>query len=300
MTTEKPSMAVLFVDVSDSTKIYEALGDTAAFVAVRGCIDLLQDITKAFDGRVVKTIGDGVMCVFPAADAAAMAASEMQMRISRRPNEGGARIMIRAGFLYGPVIEDNDDVFGDSVNVAARMAGLALSGQVITSGATVAALSPLLRNFTRRLDALPVKGKSEEVEVYELLWETGSDHTIMPTRPAPRTVAGGAATLHVTYRGVTIALKGEASFGRDTGNTVVVTDPTASRLHARAELRGGKFVLIDQSSYGTFVTISGGGSEIRLRREEMILHGSGVIAFGHSARDAAADVVEFRCESEPP
>jgi class 3 adenylate cyclase len=290
-------MAVLFVDVSDSTRIYEALGDTAAFGAVRGCLDLLQDITKAFDGRVVKTIGDGVMCVFPTADAAAMAASEMQVRISRRLNVGETKtkLMIRAGFLYGPVIEDGDDVFGDSVNVAARMAGLALSGQVITSGPTVEALSPHLRNFTRRLDALPVKGKSEEVEVYELLWQTGSDHTVMPTRTAPRIDDSGTPSLHVAYHGVTTKLKGGASFGRDTGSTVVVTDPTASRLHARVELRGGKFILIDQSSYGTFVTISG-GSEIRLRREEMILHGSGVIAFGHSARDTAAEVVEFRCE----
>ncbi len=105
----------------------------------------------------------------------------------------------------------------------------------------------------------------------------------------------GAASLHITYRGVATTFKRGASFGRDPANTVVVTDPTASRLHARVELRGGKFILIDQSSYGTFVTIDG-GSEIRLRREEMILHGSGIIAFGHSARDTGAEVVEFRCE----
>jgi len=289
----KTSLAVLFVDVSDSTKIYEALGDTAAFVAVRGCIDLLQEITKSFDGRVVKTIGDGVMCVFPKADAAAMAASEMQMKIAHQKNTSGTKLMIRAGFFYGPVIEDGDDVFGDSVNVAARMAGLALSGQVITSGETVALLSPHLRKFTRRLDALPVKGKAEEVEVCELMWQIGSDHTVMPTRHASGT--SGKALLHVTYRGVTVTLKGEATFGRDTGNTVVVMDPTASRLHARVELRGGKFTLIDQSSYGTFVTIAG-VSEIRLRREEMILHDSGIIAFGHSSRDTDDDVVEFRCE----
>ena len=295
MTSEKTSMAVLFVDVSDSTRIYEALGDTAAFGAVRGCLDMMQEITKAFDGRVVKTIGDGVMCVFPTADAAAMAASEMQVRISRRPDKGATKLMIRAGFFYGPVIEDGDDVFGDSVNVAARMAGLALSGQVITSGPTAAMLSPHLRNFTRRLDALPVKGKAEEVEVYELLWQTGSDHTVMPTRTPAKNVDTGTATLHLTYHGVTTTFKSGVSFGRDPANAVVVTDPTASRLHARVELRGGKFILIDQSSYGTFVTIDG-GSEIRLRREEMILHGSGVIAFGHSAGDTGAEVVRFRCE----
>lgn len=286
----------MFVDVSDSTKIYEAIGDTAAFVAVRSCIDLLQAVTKACNGRVVKTIGDGVMCVFPSADAAALAASEMQMKVSRRPAEGKTKIMIRIGFLYGPVIEDGDDVFGDTVNVAARMANLALSGQVIIQGSTIAELSPRLRNFTRRLDALPVKGKAEDVEVYELLWRTDADHTLMPTRPAPKSVDSNVVSLRVTYRGATIICQGEASFGRGPGNTVVVSDPTASRLHARVELRGGKFVLIDQSSYGTFVTISG-GAEIRLRREEMILHGSGVISFGHSSADTADDIVKFSCES---
>jgi adenylate cyclase len=156
-------------------------------------------------------------------------------------------------------------------------------------------LSPHLRNFTRRLDALPVKGKAEEVEVYELLWQTGSEHTVMPMRAPAKTADTGTASLHITYRGVTTTFKGGVSFGRDTANTVVVTDPTASRLHARVELRGGKLILIDQSSYGTFVSIDG-GSEIRLRREEMILHGSGVIAFGHSAGDTGTEVVEFRCE----
>ena len=70
---------------------------------------------------------------------------------------------------------------------------------------------------------------------------------------------------------------------------------TQSRRHAKIELRGGKFVLVDQSSNGTFVTVSG-SSEIRLRREEMILYSSGVIAFGHSAREAGAETVEFRCD----
>jgi len=224
-----------------------------------------------------------------------MAASDMQMRISRRPSQGETKLQIRAGFHFGPVIEDNDDVFGDSVNVAARMAGLALSGQIITTGETVALLPLHLRKFTRRLDALPVKGKAEEVEVHELLWEIGSDHTLMPTRLASSSGAGSRARLHATYRGVTVTITGEATFGRDPGNTVVVMDPTASRQHALVELRGGKFTVIDQSSYGTFVTVKG-VSEIRLRREEMILHDSGIIAFGHSAKDTDDDVVEFRCE----
>lgn len=69
------------------------------------------------------------------------------------------------------------------------------------------------------------------------------------------------------------------------------------RTHARIEKRKGNFVLIDQSSNGTYVTVSG-RDEIVLRREEFILHGTGVIAFGHALHERPnCEVVEFVCES---
>jgi adenylate cyclase len=135
---QKANMAVLFADVSDSTRLYESLGDTAAFGGVRGVIGSLKSVSGAFGGRVVKTIGDGLMCVFPDADSAASAAAEMQLAIAQRPPlERGKKLTIRVGFHVGPVIQEGDDVFGDSVNVAARMASLALPGQAITTADTV-------------------------------------------------------------------------------------------------------------------------------------------------------------------
>src|SRR5687768_435018 len=111
---QKTNLAVLFADVTDSTRLYEAIGDTAAFGNVREVVGLLKGITEAYGGRVVKTIGDGLMCVFPDADNAASAAGEMQRQIGERPPlKSGKTIMIRVGFHYGPVIQDGDDVFGD-------------------------------------------------------------------------------------------------------------------------------------------------------------------------------------------
>ncbi|HLF38180.1 MAG TPA: FHA domain-containing protein, partial [Burkholderiales bacterium] len=65
--------------------------------------------------------------------------------------------------------------------------------------------------------------------------------------------------------------------------------------HAKIELRGGRFVLVDQSSNGTFVTL-GNNAELKLRREEAILYGSGVISLGQSAAAAGDEVVEFHCD----
>jgi class 3 adenylate cyclase len=298
MAKQKISMAVLFADVSDSTRLYEALGDTAAFGNVREVIGLLRGVTDAFGGRVVKTIGDGLMCVFPDADAAAKAAGEMQRQIAQRVlTESGKVLTIRVGFHFGPVIQDGEDLFGDSVNVAARMAGLALAGQAITTSDTVAALSPQMRETLRRLDALPVKGKTEEIEVHELLWQASTDRTrtVIPGRTAPPAEATSGPRIKLTHQGKELTFKDTIYFGREAaGNHVVMADPMTSRRHAKIELRGGKFVLIDQSANGTFVTL-GSNAEMRLRREEAILYGSGVIAFGHSASNPGAETVQFTC-----
>ena len=297
MAKQKINLAVLFADVSDSTLLYESLGDTAAFGNVREVIGLLKGVTEACGGRVVKTIGDGLMCAFPDADAAANAAADMQQKIAQRPPLASGKVLtIRIGFHLGPVIQDGEDVFGDSVNVAARMAGLALAGQAITTSDTVAALSSQLRDSVRRLDALPVKGKAEQIEVHELVWQTSSDRTVIPGRTEPVSVSTGGPRIKLTHQGKELTFKETIYIGREAaGNHVVMADSMTSRRHAKIELRGAKFVLIDQSANGTFVTL-GNNAEMRLRREEAILYGSGVIAFGHSASNPGAERLQFNCD----
>jgi adenylate cyclase len=297
MEEQKTNLAVLFADVSDSTRLYEAMGDTVAFGNVREIIGLLKGVTEAFGGRVVKTIGDGLMCAFPDADGAASAAGEMQRQIAQRPPlKSGKSLTIRVGFHYGPVIQDGEDVFGDSVNVAARMAGLALAGQAITTSDTVAAMSSSLRDTMRQINELPVKGKAEEIEVHELMWQASFDRTVIPGRVAtlPASTLGGGPSMKLAYRGREIVATGTVYLGRDGSNTIFVMDPLASRRHAKIELRGGHFVLVDQSSNGTFVVI-GGAPEMRLKRAEIVLYSSGRIAFGHSVAGSGAESVEFDC-----
>ncbi len=298
MSEQKTNLAVLFADLTDSTRLYESIGVTAAFGNVREVLGLLKGISEAYGGRVVKTIGDGLMCVFPGADEAASAAGEMQRQIGERPPlAGGKSLTIRVGFHYGPVIQEGDDVFGDSVNVAARVAGLALPGQAVTTTETVAALSLSLRDLVRPINALPVKGKAEEIEVHELMWQAAADRTVIPGRapePAVLKPAQSGPTIKLAYRGRDIVARDTVFLGRDASNTIFVMDPMASRRHAKIELRGGHFVLVDQSSNGTFVVI-GGSPEMQLKRQELVLYSSGRIAFGHSTDDSEVDTVHFDC-----
>lgn len=295
---ESRAVCIVFADVSGSTKLYEKFGDAAALAAVERCIEAMKRATVLNRGRVVKTIGDEVMAVFDSAAQGMQAACEMQLRIDELlPLAPAAKLAIRVGFHFGPALLENDDVFGDTVNTAARMAGLAKAGQIITTADSIAALPELLRTSCREIDALSVKGKAAHIRVCEVLWQEGAELTMMSTRLAP---AAPMATRLALHLGETRLLLGPArptaSMGRDLASDVVIRDPRASRSHARIERRRDKFVLIDMSSNGTYLRIQG-EPEMVLKREEAILRGRGQIAFGHTAAATPpADLLTFAVE----
>ena len=283
---------VLFADISGSTRLYDTLGDAQAKRLIDECLDLMRDANARYGGRVVKTIGDEIMCVLPNADSACLAATEMQLKVAALPLACGVLRAIRVGFHVGAVIEEQGDVFGDTVNLAARMAGLAKGGQIMSTRATVDLLSPLLRSGTRPIAALSVKGKGDDVPVCEILWQPGEELTMATTSAL---AASGQLELQLRHAGKTHRLaKANAGvfLGRDASCDVLVADRMASRVHARIELRRDKFYLIDQSTNGTFVRVNG-EPEIVLRREEVMLRASGQIALGHSVADDGAEWVEF-------
>lgn len=286
-------LAILFADVSGSTSLYERLGDHGALAAVASVIDAMRGAAIDAQGRVVKTIGDEIMAVFPGAAEAARAAMDMQERVAQLPPFGDTRLAIRIGFHLGPVLEEQSDVFGDAVNTAARVAGLAKPGQIVTTGQAVEALPALLHEATRDLDAFSLKGKQEELRVFEVLWEDTGDLT----QAATRTLAAPArdAVLQLTHAGQTRTVGPDAPvalMGRDPSSQIVIAHRTASRLHGRFERRRDKYFYVDLSTNGTYVAIAG-QAEILLRYEQMLLSGSGTLAIGHRSDDARAEIVRF-------
>jgi class 3 adenylate cyclase len=298
MTASSRPVAILFADVSGSTTLYERLGDRQALKAVEQVLGLLRRAVATYEGRVVKTIGDEVMAVFRDADTALQAASDMQTRVAALPTFGDARLAIRIGFHFGPAIEESGDYFGDAVNTAARMAGLAKSGQIITTAATVASLSPLLREGTREVAALAVKGKQSEVQVCEVLWQSGEDVTMLASKGAQ---ASTEPVLRLAHGARTLVMDGDLAsvqIGRDMAHHIPIIDKMASRLHGRIERRGDKFYYVDLSTNGTYITIEG-DVETVLRRDQAMLRGRGTLSFGHSGSDPGAELVQFVCEYRP-
>jgi len=295
MAEQASEAAVMFADVSGSTKLYETEGDAVAHAAIEKCINVMKAKTTAAKGRVIKTIGDEVMAAFPTADAAADAAIEIQTGIAELPMVGRTKIGVRIGFNFGPIVERDGDVFGDAVNLAARLSHVAARDQIITAHDTVMKMSPMLKANTRGITTIQVKGKNEEIQVFELMWQQSEDMTTLASHKSiykPKN-----AKLRIKAQSGEVMLSAERpslALGRDASADMVVRERMASRAHGKIERRLDKFILTDHSANGTFITVEG-DKEVILRREEFTLRGHGWIAFGQS-RATSTDVIEFFCE----
>jgi adenylate cyclase len=299
MATEQ--RAVLFADVCDSTTIYESIGDTRALSLIAPLLARLDEKAKASGGRVVKTIGDGLVCEFKDADAAFQAACGMQEAAAAISQGAEPKLSIKVGFTWGPVVTEGGDVFGDTVNVCARLVSVAGPEQVLTTQETVDALSEKLRKRSRQLYPMKVRGRVGDVRVCDILWRS-DDPDVTEAMDIDDLAGAREWILKLTYEGetVTVLPGGSISVGRDKENDIVVNSTHASRVHARVYGRGAHYVIADQSSNGTFVLIDGHSRELQLRREEAMLGERGYIGLGQSAESHGEHVLRYRLESRKP
>jgi class 3 adenylate cyclase len=291
-------LVILFADISRSTQMYEVLGDTAAQMLVNKCLSLLSEVAEEHQGTVVKTIGDEIMCTFPTSSQALEAAKGMQQVMEQIPREDHPGLpppSIRMGFHAGPIVLEDDDVFGDAVNVAARMVQLSKPRQILTTEHTVQEFTPADKAMVRCIDRTTVKGKSQEVDIYEVVWEQ-MDVTVMLHSPLPVQAQQCGLSLHWGDEVIQLGPDQPAvTIGRHKDCDVVVDEVLASRLHCRIEYRRGKSILIDQSTNGTFVQVEG-EEGIVLHRDEMVLNGNGILAFGREAESDSGQTVRFTCQ----
>ena len=286
---------MLFAGVTGTAELFQAAGDVRAADAITRCLEAFRQAAVESGGRVVKTMGEQIMALFPTANAAADAAARMQGAVESLAEMGGPKLGARIAFHAGPVLQHDNDIFGDSVNIASRLVEQATRGQVLTTGETVELLATGLRNSTRRLYDITVRGKEEQISLCEYLWQKSPDITdfsaLTSVLKAPR------AGLRLRYRGKDVIRRRREesiTIGRDAGCMLVVAEGKASRQHCVIERRGQKFILRDHSTNGTYVAVEG-EEEIVLRREEIILRRHGWIAFGQP-RAETPDVVEYFCE----
>jgi adenylate cyclase len=292
-------LAVMFVDIVGSTGLYESLGDARAHQLVATTLQIMTVAAQACGGCIVKTVGDELLCTYPSADDAALGGIAIQKALIGMQVPNAERLAVRVGINFGPVVEAKGDVFGDSVNVAARLVRLARPQQILTTASCVERLSPARRSEARELQLIGVRGRSNYVPVWELPWRLDEQPTQRVLLPARKLREGSLLRLEFRGRGWEIWREGDVlTIGRDDSSHVRLEGELASRYHARIVVSNGKFILIDQSTNGTYV-LPEGGETAALMREEYVLSGCGKISFGSIAANAGSELVHFTRRARP-
>lgn len=271
-------VTVLFADITGSTTLYAQRGDATAFALASACLDVVDAKVLAGGGRVVKRLGDGVMAVFDAPDAALAAAVEIRTALDDPVNplnrEG---LRVRAGIACGKAVVVAGDVYGDVVNVAARLVGLAGGDEIFLSGTVYERLPALRRAQMRVIDQLLLRNRPSPVLVYELMREERDATVSINMRPR-----AAMATMQLTHGERLFVVSPErvrVTIGRHADSDIRVEHEAVSRTHAEISLRGEKFVLVDCSTNGTYVHVDN-GPMLRIVREEIVLTGGGRIVPG--------------------
>ncbi len=261
------NVAILFTDLVGSTELTAALTPDAADELRRAHFSALRQAITASGGTEVKSLGDGLMVVFPIASAALSCAVAMQQAVDR-DNRNAIRVLqLRVGISAGEVTREADDYFGEPVIEAARLCARADGGQILAA-ALVRAMAGRRSPFVfSPLGALDLKGLPELVETIEVSWPSlvdGGAAREIPPPPRLETVPSigvigrdiEAAVLADAYKRVSagegreiVLVSGEAGIGKTTLATQV----------ARAAFGAGAVVLLGRcqedlgSPYGPFV-----------------------------------------------
>ena len=287
MTESGENLAVLFADISGSTRLYESSGDAQAFEMISGCIRRLSDIVEKHKGTVIKSMGDGLMVSFETADGALWVSSLLQ------ESEAKQDLKISVGFDFGPVIEQDGDVFGDTVNVAARLSDLARGGEILLTENAARLLSPALRCHTSFFDKMHVKGRAEPLRVYRFE-PPQSDQTAVLSATVVTTES--IAVLSLLYHGAEMLISAESDrfvVGRDEDCDLQMLRHYVSRQHAVIEFKRGNFYLTDNSTNGTYI-VTDSDQRFQLKRESAQLPESGTLSLGRSPEKNQGELIQFR------
>lgn len=296
---------VVFTDLHGSTAVFEALGNVQATALVTQTTQWIGERCEAHGGRVVKTLGDGVLAMFPQSQGAVDAVVDIQrshLKNSTRRDKFSA-LPIRIGVASGEVELVQGDCYGDAVNVASRLCDLCGPQQIWANATALTAVDEGLGVTFRLLGPINIRGRAEPCTVFQVEWreEQASDFLTMQGELDPGKIVGEkdvlGRELELTWMGHSQSFKAfdlPIYIGRVGTVEFVVNDPRVSRTHVRIDWRNGSVVLVDVSSYGSWVRFgSGNGSPVLLRREECVLYGSGELALGASFADPSVPTVGF-------
>ena len=262
------------------------------------CMEILATHTTKFNGTVIKTIGDNLMCVFDDPARAVLAANEMQQKVKIAIEaQDSVAVHVEIGMHFGDVLDEGDDVFGDTVNTAARIGSEAGAGQILITEAVMDQLPGMFASMTRFFDEAPLRGKAETVRIFEVIWEV-SDLTMVHNSTVHSASRSQQTSCKLTVAGahwVVDAKNSSIVMGRGATVDMLVPTPLSSREHARVELNRGTVTLVDHSSNGTYV-MPDNDALLNVRNDRVVLVESGYIGLGEPPAADAPNVIRYQCD----
>jgi adenylate cyclase len=284
MTDQKDKLAILFVHAVDASETPEQAGTTADNPKMEEPMAVVRNIALEFRGEVIRSANDSFMCSFPDAESAVSAACDMQARTQKYLSAPAHKVSFCIGMHVGSALTAGV--------VAQRMAGFAQAGQIITNEDTLPLLPEAQRETTCK-HSISRKSKREAIIVHEIVWKTNFSETETLMRPFAAVRVASETRLHLLYANREIPVLISVNIGRRPVHDIVLADRKASRDHACILRRGDQFVLIDQSTHGTFVKLEN-GEEHALHHQELVLHRNGVMSFGRRVSENGVEIVNFR------
>lgn len=296
MNAQSPTPVIMVADITGSASLHQRLNEQESERAIDRCVKRMQRAIDAYGGTVLQQVGDEILVSFASPEDACHAAVDMHQRIADLPPVCGHKLSIRVA------LHDRDGlieqaVSGDKLANLMRIGGRARGEQILCSEAVAEALPPSSLITTQlRPEFLNLVEDDEPLPVFQIHWPaktiaTPQHHSMFGPQSAPRP----AERLCLRYRGQAFLIDRKTpvlDLGRDPSCKLLVENRRVSRQHARIERRDDGYYLVDTSTNGSFLTQQG-RREVLVRKHEAQLEGHGVICFGSSANDTAAERVEF-------
>jgi adenylate cyclase len=291
-------LTILFADVVGSVDLYTQLGDMQAHQRISLFLQSMAIQVEHNHGRVVETIGDEIMCMFNTANDALATACAIQESL-KADQEWGLRV--RIGFHSGLTGMKDDHPFGDTVNVAARVVALAAAGQIMLTDDVCQRLSEANKASTNHFSDVYIKGKEQPYTIHQALWDQ-EQGTIMVRNhakiPVEHRRQHSCFLLRHLDTEVRIPEGKEVLLGRGEQCGLRVNSEAASRIHAILKCRGGRLVLADRSTNGTFVKTRAGkraadNSELFLHHDEWVTTSDGVVSLGRPLSSQDVVLIHF-------
>ncbi len=292
-------LAVLFADVSGSTRLYEQYGDAIARADMAACIALLDRTARSLGGETLKTIGDEIMVAFVDPVKAALSAAEMQATLRRAGEEGEFQmgvLHIKIGWHFGNVAWRGEELVGETPIAAQQIINLAKADEILTSKNSIDAIPPQMFPDVHLIDTVRAEAWDGQLQIYKMPWEQTGDETQISSKPHLQ-VTQTEIVLDLVYAGQKIRVDGRndvCAVGRGKQAMLQVNGKLTSRQHAEITCRNGRFSIRDESTNGTYV-VQSDGERTHLRREEGILSGKGTLGFGSWPEDDPGGTVTFSC-----